>query len=237
MNITSTRPSQLPKLPEVPNNGKGRLEVDITYQAPDQIETRLGSIPEDYESWTGWERRDHIYFRGDHREASNPYGRSDSIWRPQPTYNEDGTPRLKEVTRTIVAEPKSTVTNPLMYGLGGAAVGGLLGAVVGMAAGFSPGLGAGIGAGVGAIGGGVYGYRDAETDRVRLEWQETNITEKELEGYIHDVDEDRRYVCRGHGRDRHCRWEVDDYEHEFTPIISKDVVGTYHRPVVVHYKD
>lgn len=234
MNILSTK---LPPLPQPPNGGKGRLKTDITYSAPDTIETRLGSIPSDYESWSGWEGRDHIYFRDGNKEASNPYGRSQTIWRPQPTYHQDGSPKMKEFTETIVAEPKSTITTPLLWGAGGAAVGGLAGAILGLAAGFSPGLGATIGAGVGAIGGGAFGYRDAETDRVRLEWQETNITEKELTGYIHEVDADRRQVCHGYGKDRHCRWETYEYDHEFTPIVEHTTVGTYHRPVVVHYKD
>jgi Glycine zipper len=229
--------SKLPPLPQPPNGGRGRLETEVTYTGPDMIETRLGSIPSDYESWTGWAHRERVYFRGDHREASNPYGRSQTIWRPQPTYNEDGAPRMKDVTRTIIAEPKSRLTNPLLWGAGGAALGGLAGTLVGFAAGFSPGVGATVGAGLGALGGGALGYRDAETDRVRLEWQESNVTEKELSGYIHDVSEDRRYVCHGYGKDRHCRWEVDDYEHDFTPIIEHTVVGTYHQPVVVHYKE
>ena len=210
--------------------------ADISYTAPDTVETRLGSIPADYESWTGWEHRERIYFRDGVREASNPYGRSVDIWRAQPTYNPDGTPRTKEVVETIVAEPKSTVTQPLLWGAGGAVVGGLAGALVGLAAGFSPGIGASLGAALGGISGGALGYRDADTDRVRLEWQETNIDDHELVGYIHDVDEDRRYVCDGFGEDEECHWEVDDYEHDFTPLIDKRAVGTYFRPVVVHYK-
>lgn len=234
MNITTSR---LPKLPQVPNDGKGRLEVDIPYTGPDTVETRLGSIPADYESWSGWEHRERVYFHGDYKEAENPYGRSTSIWRPQPTYNQDGTPRMIAKSAHIVAEPKSTVTNPLKWGAGGAAIGGLAGLVVGALAGLDVGTSAAVGAGVGALAGGAYGYRDADTDRVRLEWQETNITDKELVGYIHDVAEDRRYVCHGHGRNRHCRWETDDYEHDFTPIIEKTAVGTYFEPVVVHYKE
>lgn len=234
MKIATTK---LPSLPQPPNNGKGRLEVDITYAAPDQVETRLGSIPADYESWTGWEHTERIYFRNDHKEASNPYGRSQNIWRRQPTYNSDGSPRMKDTTRTIVAQPKSEITTPLIWGAGGGLVGGIVGAVVGLATGTSPGTSAVIGAGLGAVGGGVFGYNDANTDRVRLEWQETNITEKDLVGYIHDVNEDRRYVCHGRGDNRHCRWETDDYEHDFRPLIEHTTVGTYHRPVVVHYKD
>ena len=136
--------------------------MDLTYQAPDTVETRLGSIPADYESWTGWERTERIYFRDGHKEASNPYGRSQAIWRAQPTYNQDGSARLKEVTRTIVAEPKSELTTPLLWGAGA----GVAGGVIGLATGTDPGLGAVIGAGLGAVAGGVYGYHDANTDRV-----------------------------------------------------------------------
>lgn len=234
MNIIGTK---LPPLPQVPNNGKGRLVADIAYTGPDTVETRLGSIPADYESWTGWAGRERVYFRNDNKEAANPHGRSVDIWRPQPTYNPDGTPRLREKVETVVAEPKSTVTHPLLWGAGLAAVGGLAGAVIGMAAGFHPGLGASVGATAGAVAGGVYGYRDAESDRVRLEWQETNIPEHDLIGYEHEVREDRRYVCHGHGKNRDCRWETDDYEHEFSPLIETRSVGTYFRPVVVHYKE
>lgn len=242
MNISSTkqlslRGANLPPLPQVPDSGKGRLVADITYTGPDTVETRLGSIPADYDSWSGWSSHERIYFRNDNKEASNPYGRSVDIWRAQPTYNPDGTPRMSEKVETIVAEPKSTVTHPLMWGGGGALVGGIAGAVTGLLAGFNPGIGASVGAGIGALAGGVYGYRDADTDRVRLEWQQTNLPEHDLLGYDHDVREDRRYVCHGHGRDRHCRWETEDYEHRYSPIIETRTVGTYYRPVVVHYKD
>lgn len=234
MNIATTK---LPPLPQPPNGGRGSLKVDIDYSKADTVETRLGSIPADYDSWSGWEGRERIYFRDGNKEASNRYGRSVNIWRAQPTYNPDGSPRMKDVTETIVAKPKSSVTTPILWGAAGAAVGGLVGAIVGGLSGFSPGLSASVGAGLGVLGGGAFGYNDAQTDRVKLEWKETNITEKDLQGYIHDVDEERRYVCRGSGEDRRCRWEHDGYEHDFSPIVDRKVVGTYHRPVVVHYKD
>lgn len=234
MNIVSTK---LPPLPQVPDGGRGRLKVDIDYIGPATVETRLGSIPADYDSYSGWAGSERVYFRDHHREASNPYGRSVDIWRAQPTYNPDGTPRRVPVTETVVAEPKSPLTTPLKWGAVGAAGGGLAGALLGFATGLGPAMGAALGAGVGATAGGIYGYRDAETDRVRLEWQETNITEKDLVGYLHEVTEDRRQVCYGHGKDRHCRWETEDYEHEFTPLIQERTVGTYHRPIVVHFKE
>ena len=50
MNIQSTRPISLPKLPEIPKTGTGtHVTEPIDYLAPDTVETRLGSIPKDYE--------------------------------------------------------------------------------------------------------------------------------------------------------------------------------------------
>ena len=81
------------------------------------------------------------------------------------------------------------------------------------------------------------GLAEAKADRVRLEWQEVAVTEKELTGYIYEVDEDEEYVCTGFGDDQECHWETDDYEHEFTPIVEHTTVGKYYRPVVVHYNE
>ena len=235
MNIqTSVR---LPQLPTVPNGGKGKLEVDIPYQAPDTVETRLGSIPRGFDTSYGYTKRERIYFENGYKEASNRYGSSVDVWRAQPTYNADGSAKLKGVTEHIVAQPKSKVTTPLLWGLGGAAGGAALGAVAGLIGSFSPGLGAAIGAGVAGVAVGALGYRDAVTDRVKLEWQETPIVDHDLKGYNYRVTEDTREECTGTGKDRRCRTVTDDYEHRFSPIIDEKIVGTYHKPVVVHYKE
>ena len=147
MNISSTK---LPKLPQPPNNGRGRLEVDINYDKADMVETRLGSIPADYDSWSGWEGRERIYFRGQEKEASNPYGYSVNIWREQPLYNSDGTPRLKNVTETIVAEPKGELGTAAKWGA--------------------------IGAGIGAAAGGGRGSRHGARSRTRSRWRSHSRT-------------------------------------------------------------
>lgn len=236
MNIqTSVR--QLPTLPTVPNGGKGRLEVDIPFQAPDTVETRLGSIPRGYDTSYGHTKRESIYFDNGVKEASNRYGSSTEVWRAQPTYNADGSAKLKDANEHLIAEPKSKVTTPLLWGLGGAAGGAAVGAIAGLLGHFSPGLGAALGAGVAGLAVGALGYRDADTDRVRLEWKETNIVEHNLTGYVYRVTEDTREECHGTGKDRRCHTVVDDYEHRFYPIIDEKIVGTYHQPVVVHYKE
>lgn len=236
MNIKVSSPN-LPKLPQVPNDGKGRLETDVSYQGPETVETRLGSIPADYETYSGWEKRERIYFRDGQKEARNPRGRSRDIWRAQPTYHADGSPRIHQITETIVAEPKSQITTPLKWGALGAVGGGFVGLVVGLVANLHPGVSAAVGAGAVGLGLGALGLADAKSDRVRLEWQNTPIEDHNLVGYIHDVDEDTKTECSGFGDDRRCREVTDDYEHEFYPIIEKTQVGSYFKPVVVHYKD
>jgi hypothetical protein len=238
MNIqTSLKLSTLPTLPTVPNGGKGRLEVDIPFQAPDTVETRLGSIPGNYETSYGYTKSETIRFEEGQKEATNRYGSSVEVWRAQPTYNADGSAKLKDASEHLVAEPKSKVTTPLFWGLGGAAGGAAVGAIVGLVANFHPGLGAAVGATVAGLAVGALGYRDADTDRVKLEWQETNIVDHNLTGYHYRVTEDTKEVCHGVGKDRRCHTETDDYEHRFSALIDEKIVGTYHQPVVVHYKE
>lgn len=201
------------------------------------VETRLGSIPADFETYSGWEKRERIYFRGDHREAENRYGRSRSIWRPQPTYNKDGSVKKSTFTETVIAEPKGEVGTAFKRGAVGALLGAGVGALVGGFGFGNFGAGAAVGGALGGAAGAVIGHSEAKADRVRLEWQEVAVTEKELVGYIYEVEEDEEYVCRGFGDDRDCRWETDDYEHEFSPIIEKTRVGHYYKPVVVHYTE
>lgn len=237
MNIQTGLKVQLPQLPSVPDGGKGRLEVDIPHQAPDTVETRLGSIPSDFRSSYRGGYSETVTFQDGHKEAANRYGSSDEVWRAQPTYNVDGSAKLKNTTTHLVAEPKSKVTTPILWGLGGALGGGLAGAIVGLIGNFHPGVGAAVGAGVAAVGVGALGYRNAAQDRVRLEWQETNIIDHDLRGYSLSVRELTKEECHGIGKDRRCHTVNDGYRHSFSPVINEKVVGTYFEPVVVHYAE
>jgi hypothetical protein len=200
--------------------GQG-FSTTVTYQRPDTIKTRLGSIPADYETSSGWEKVERIYFQDDHREAANPYGRSQEIWRNQPTYSPDGQPKMSEVSETIVGQPHSKAKYGLAWGAAGAALGGIVGAILGNA-------GAGAMAGGAALG--LAGVAYAAGDKVRLEWQETPIQEHTLIGYRYEVDEDTSTDSDGNTT-------TDDYEHEFRPILESKTVGQYQQPVVVHYRD
>ena len=237
MNILTGVKQQLPQLPSVPNGGRGRLEVDIPYQAPDTVETRLGSIPSGYRTSSRGGPSGTTSFEEGNKEAANRYGSSDEVWRAQPTYNADGSAKLKAATEHLVAEPKSKVTTPLLWGLGGALGGGLAGAVVGLIGNFHPGIGVAVGAGVAALATGTLGYRNAAQDRVKLEWQETNIVEYNLTGYHHSISEITKEECSGFGKDRRCRTVNDGYRHRFSAVTDDKVVGTYFQPMVVHYNE
>lgn len=82
---------------------------------------------------------------------------------------------------------------------------------------------------VGGLGAGLGNLR-AATDRVKLEWQETPIVDHKLVGYRYEVDEDTSTDSDGNT-------QTDDYEHEFRPLIAETKVGTYFKPVVVHYTE
>lgn len=75
MNITNIR-ADLLFLSQPPNGGKERLETDITFTGSDMVETHLGSIPADYEIYSGREKRELISFRGDRRVEGNPPSRN-----------------------------------------------------------------------------------------------------------------------------------------------------------------
>lgn len=221
------RISAMPPLPVAPEGGKKKFSVEVSYVGPDTVKTRLGSIPRDFETSSGREKVVDIFFEDRPPEAANPSGRSREIWREQPLYTAAGEPRMKIVTETVTAAPYSKVKNTLGFGAAGAVVGGVVGGVVGLLAG-NPLLGLQVGSGVlGTVGGGL-GYFHAASDRVKLEWQETPIVEHKLIGYRYEVDEDTTTDSDGNTK-------TDDYEHEFRPLIAEKTVGTYQRPVVVHY--
>ena len=228
MNIPSSQYVRVPKrqdLPALPQppNGKGPFKADISFIAPDTIDTRLGSIPADYTSYLSGSESGHRFRPGEAKEATNRNGDSTNIWRKQPQYNADGSVKMHEVTQSIEAKTYSRTGKTLAYGAVGAALGGLAGGVVGYFLGD-----AGTGAAVGAttVGGvfGATGFQVAKDDRVRLEWQETPVKEFDLQGYSYDRDENED-----------DEGNTEDYDHEFRPIIAEKQVAQYFRPVVVHY--
>lgn len=214
-------------------SGRQKIDVEVTYDRPVLRETKLGSIPYDYHSYSSYRDR---YYTSCEDGACENLGRS--VWRPVPVYNADGTPQLETVTERIQASPASPIKYGLGYGalgaLGGAVLGGFFSAATGSPLGLAVGLAAAGGAAVAGGAGAYYAYGD----RVRLEWQEKPINELELKGYYHEVES--RYTYRCHrdwdGR-RRCRNEHDGYDHEFRADIERRAVGSYRGPVVVHYRE
>lgn len=236
MYIQSTRPTSLPRLPKVPPKGKGtHVTEPVDYTGPDTVETRLGSIPKNYETGTGSRRSTRsILFENDNKEASNKYGRSVDIWRPQPVFGADGRVRMKSISEPIEVKYRNPLAEGIGKGLVGAGLVGFFGLWGGtVAAIFSgrpePMLIGGLGGALaGGLIGGVGAYRDAASETVHLEWQKTDIAEHDLKGYTYRVDEDED--CTGTGDDRRCD---TDYEHIFRPIVDTTKHGEYYRPVVV----
>lgn len=221
----------LPPLPQVPNGGRGRLEVDIPHSAPVLVDTKLGEMPRDYHSFSS--SRDRYYTSCDGGQCAKG-GRE--VWRGVPVVGADGAPRMQDVVTHLVASPYSAPGYTLGWGAVGGVIGGVVGAVVGLFAG-NPALGAGVGAGVGALAGGAAGYAKAHGDHVRLEWQEKPIEDLRMAGYYHDVDERTREECHYSNGRRHCHTVNDGYDHEFRPHLEATKLGVYWEPVVVHYRE
>lgn len=240
MKIQSTLPVSLPKLPSVPEQGKGTIVTEpVDYVAPQTVETRLGSIPRNFETSTGSRRSTRtVMFDGGEKEAANRYGRSTDIWRPQPVLGADGTPQMEDVSKGIEVRYRNAAAEGAVKGLMGAGLVGFLGFWAGTVTSILTGrpepmlIGGLGGAAVGGLVAGVGAYKDAASEHVKLEWQKTDIVEHELTGYTYRVDEDED--CTGIGDDRRCD---TDYEHIHRPVIETTKHGEYYKPTVVRYKE
>ncbi len=220
--------ANLPPLPQAPNGGQSAFSAEVKYTGPDTIDTRLGSIPRNYDTGSGTTKHEDIYFQDGNKEAANPRGGSSEVWRPQPQLAPDGAPKMKEIQETLTATPKSKLLNTLGFGVGF----GLAGGFVGVVGAIFSGQGAVIPAvaGTAAVVGGALGYLHAAGDRVKLEWQETPIVEHNLVGYHHRCTEDETKDSDGHVTS-------SEYEHRYTPLFDNKQLGSYYKPVVVHYRD
>jgi hypothetical protein len=240
VNIQSTRSVSLPKLPQIPATGSGTIVTEpIDYVAPETVETRLGSIPRNFETGSGSRRSTRsIPFADGEKEAANRYGRSTDIWRPQPVFGDDGAVKMEDVSKGVEVKYRNAAAEGAVKGLMGAGLVGFLGLWAGTVTSILTGrpepmiIGGVGGAAVGGLVAGVGAYKDASSERVRLEWQKTDIVEHELTGYTYRVDEDED--CTGTGDDRRCD---TDYEHIHRPIIETTKHGEYFKPVVVRYKE
>lgn len=205
------------------------IQTDIPYTGPVLVRTKLGEMPQDYYSSSGYI---------DHRDVSCGNGAcsrgGQEVWRGQPTYNADGS----AITAPMVKHIDEHSQSPLVHGLVGGAIGGgvagFFGFMGGLLAG-APLAGAGLGAAVGATLTGSVSALLASRDRIRLEWQEHPIQDLTMTGYEHYTRERTKEECTGFGKDRHCHTVNDGYDHRFSPKLDARSVGTFWEPEVVHF--
>ncbi len=193
------------------------ISVDLSYPVPVTERVKLGGTPRDY-------------FDNDPRpvvgEASCDNGACANLpqerWQTLPRLTPEGQPLMRTVNQHLEGRPASPLWSFVGYGaaagLAGAVVGGVLG---GLLAG-QPVLGAAAGAAaVGIPVGGLMAHR-ASQDRVALEWRPHAIVTEQMTGY-------RESVTPGQFNGQ------SGYYHRFEPVISRQIVGTYQTPHIVHY--
>lgn len=193
----------------------------------------LGSIPSDY--WSPW-----MGFGGYHH-APGGVGYGYPIHRNTPIYEPDGKPRVDVVDKQIKANAYSPVLFGALGAAGGAAVGAGIGALVGHFASISKALPMGVAGTLLAGAGGLALAHYAANDRVRLEWREFPIHEKELEGYWESVTPHYETRCTtvsdGNGKShQECHQVQNGWNHTFSPDVRYWQVGSYVGPQVVHFQ-
>ena len=201
----------------------------------ESLQTRnLGSIPHDY--WSPF-----IGFGGYHH-APNGVGHGRSIYRDTPIYEPDGKPRVDVTNQHIQAQAYSV---PLFAGLGAVGGGGLgygLGLLISHFTGLPATLTSGVSAGLGAVSGGLGMAGYAAGDRVRLEWREFDIHEKQLVGYHESVTPHYEQRCRtvtdSDGKSKtECETVQNGWDHSFSPDVRYWKVGSYIGPQIVHFQE
>ncbi|MBT9587353.1 hypothetical protein IV102_28690 [bacterium] len=210
------------------------VDENVSYENA-ALQTRdLGSIPHDYWSPFG--------FMGGYTHCPGGVGHGRSIYRDTPVYEPDGKPRVDVTSEHVKAQAYSV---PLFAGLGAVGGGGLaygIGLLVSHFTGLPSQLTAGIAAGVGAAAGGIGLAGYAAGDRVRLEWREFDIREKELVGYYESVSPHYEQRCHtttdSEGKSKtECESVQNGWNHSFSPDVRYWSVGSYVGPQVVHFQE
>ena len=206
----------------------------VTFENESLQSRNLGNIPNDYWSPFG--------FMGGYTHAPGGVSYGRPIYRDTPIYEPDGQPRVDVTTQQIKAQAYSV---PLFAALGAAGGGGLAygaGLLLSHFTGLPAGLTAGVAAGVGAAAGGIGLAGYAAGDRVRLEWREFDIREKELVGYYESVSPHYEQHCHtetdSEGKShQECETVQNGWNHNFSPDVRYWKVGSYVGPQVVHYQE
>lgn len=211
-----------PALPVVPNNGRGRLEVSVTYDAPVTEQVELGRIPVDYVTFGSAGYTETVTYGPDSPKLTvNPNGESRAVMASRLVRGAEGL-RWERRTVNLVAEPTSKLATASKWAALGALAGAVAGAAVGLVLGGAV-MAAVVAGGAAAVAGAALGYRSASSDRVSLEWQARPIQNLELTGFVHRVN-----TSSFKGR------TTQHHSHE--PSLSRENLGWYYEPVVVHHK-
>lgn len=225
----------LPPLPEVPDNGRGRVVVDVDYRPPVLVDTKLGEIPRDYHSYSS-----HVPQHYTDCDEGQCHTGGREIWRAIPRLDSSGNPQFTNVTKHIDAAPASALVQGASWGAIGAVAGAGAGTLVGLFTGLPLGLCVAAGASGVAVAGAALGAYQASRDRIRLEWQEKPVQDLQLEGYYHTVSEETRQDCHyeyWNGQSHYvCHTVHDGWNHRHRPDVQGTTLDTYWEPVVVHYR-
>lgn len=230
-----------------------QVEITRTWEEPVTESKRLGSIPDDYfeSAWypgpyygNTYGTSSDTYFHGNSTEGGNT-----AIYRDVPVYDSNGKPKMHSVTETLKESSYNEKTSTLVSGgvgagLGMAAGAGLLAAFSGGAAGGAGMVISGlVGAAAGGATGAFIGNKAADGDKVEERWKTAEILHPSLSGYRHEIDPDIYYQqeCHTEHKPDGSHQEVCNsvphlrgYNHNYQPLISNRVVGSYKYPTLEH---
>lgn len=210
------------------------VDEKVHYEKEALQSRNLGYIPHDH--WSPFPGL------GGYQHAPGGIGHGRAIVRDTPLYEPDGAARVNVVQEHIKAQAYSV---PLFGALGAVGGGGLAygaGLVLSHLSGLPSGLTSGVAAGLGAVAGGLGLAGYAAGDRVRLEWREQDIREKELIGYYKTVTPHYEQRCRtttdGDGKSKtECETVQNGWNHSYSPDVRYWKVGSFIAPAVVHYQE
>ena len=138
------------------------------------------------------------------------------VYHDQP-FLRDGQPVFKDEMELIHLGPKSGIKEGLLGGLAGTVAGGIAAAAL-------VGLGVAAAAVIGA-GASIVAATDARKDMRELQWVETPIVSREVEGFTRNVTKNER-------SDELNQTEVY-YTASHRPLVKDTIHGSWMRPVVV----
>jgi hypothetical protein len=200
-------------------SGRESISLDLSYTVPVKDRLKLGGTPRDYFDQSPTPSVG---------EATCANGACANLpqetWINQPRLTATGEPVLRTVNEHVEGHPASVLWNSLGYGAAAGLAGAVVGGVLGYLTAGQPLVGAAAGAALAGVSVGAVMGQKASQDRVALEWRPHAIVTEQMTGY-------RETVTPGNLNGQ------SGYYHRFQPIISRQIVGTYQTPHVVHYTE